>query len=563
MSGTAAKLARAVPLLLVLLVAAAYLSVLQCGFIGFDDNTHVRSNPLVSGGLRWEAMVRAFTESHAALWVPVTWISLMLDVSLFGMNPTAFHAVNVLLHIANTVILFLFLRRMCGQVWPAAIVAAFFGLHPLNVESVAWIAERKNVLCGFFFLLCLYHYQRYVERPGWARLMMSWVAAGLALLAKPMAVTLPFVLLLLDYGPFNRFSSAGWKRVFAEKLPFFALSIGSCVVTFLSAADAANSEFMRGISLGNRIRNGLVSYTDYLTDIFWPSDLAVLYPHPFTVPWTPALASVGILAAITGTAFFLRHRFRYLLCGWLWFLGILVPMIGIVQVGPQARADRFTYLAQIGILIAAVFLASDAAKGGLRRALSFAASVAAAALMLATGNQLSYWTHTAYLFEHAARVTKHNTRALVIAGNARMDLGDFENAAENFKQALELHPELDHLWISLGKAFTKLERNEDAQRSFQRALTLTPDSYEANLLVASSLQESGHEKAAISQLETLAAFHPELSDVHRLLGELLLKTGNDERAQIHLAEARRLGDTRPVASRDKQTRTSPEEVTTF
>jgi tetratricopeptide (TPR) repeat protein len=560
MSETAAKYARAVPLLLVLLTIAAYASALQCGFIGLDDNSHVRLNPLVSGGLRWGAVFQAFSGSHAALWVPLTWISLMLDVSLFGMNATAFHAVNVLLHCASVVVLYLFLRRMRGQVWPAAIVAALFGLHPLNVESVAWVAERKNVLCGFFFLLSLYQYQRFVERPGRARFLASWVAAACALLAKPMAVTLPFVLLLLDYGPFNRLTLPHWKRVIAEKLPFFALSIGSCIVTFLSAANAANSEILREITLESRIRNALISYTEYLADIFWPSKLAVLYPHPFTVPWTSALLSLAIILGITGVGFFLRNRFRYLLWGWLWFLGVLVPMIGIVQVGPQARADRFTYLAQIGILIPVVFFAFDAVKDRFRRWLPIAACVAVATLMAVTGHQLSHWTHTAYLFEHTARVTSNNTRALVIAGEARMELGEFENATINFMEAVKLHPEIDQLWMSLGKAFDKLERNQDAQKCFKRALALTPESYEANLLLAQSLQRTGDEQSAISHLETLAELAP-TPELHRMIGELLLKNGNGQRAQAHLQEAKRLGDLHSAVSSGMQS--SPVDAQTF
>lgn len=456
MSSLSVNHSRAALVMLAIIVIAAYLPVLNCGFVNFDDDSHVRLNPIVAKGLTAEGISKAFTEPHAALWIPLTWLSFMADVSLFGMNPTAFHVVNGLLHLANVVVLFLLLNRMSGKLWASAVVAACFGVHPLNVESVAWIAERKNVLCGLFFLLSLYAYQSYAARPRPSAYICAWLFAAMALMAKPMAVTIPFVLLLLDYWPLDRLRRERWKSLLVEKAPFAALSITICVATLVSARHATSSDVLQRITIGNRIRNALVSYRDYLGDIFWPSDLAVLYPHPFVVPWLPALLSLALVLVITAVVYALRLRFRYLLWGWLWFLGALVPMIGLVQAGPQARADRFTYLAQIGILVAAVFLVSDTTRGKIRRALPVISGGLIVLLLALTGRQVTHWTDTAHLFEHTARVTKNNTRAFILAGKARVELGDYSAAAVNYKAAISLHPNVDYLWIHLGDVLERL-----------------------------------------------------------------------------------------------------------
>ena len=326
-------------------IFAAYGPVLRFGFVNYDDPVYIANNPYVSGGIAWSGIVWAFTHSFAGNWFPLTWISHMLDCQFFGLDATGHHFTNLALHTAVTLLLFAVLRRTTQARWPSAFVAGLFALHPLHVESVAWIAERKDVLSAFFWMLTLWAYARYVARPTRGRYLWTLAIFALGLMAKPMAVTLPLVLILLDYWPFAR----GWKLL--EKLPFLALSAAVCAITYAAHAQAKAIVSFDAIPLAMRIENALVSYAAYIAKMFWPSGLAIFYPYPASSLAGPAVLAAIALAAVTAAAIWAARQRPYLIVGWLWYLVTLVPVIGLIQAGQQVRADRYMYIPMIGLSI--------------------------------------------------------------------------------------------------------------------------------------------------------------------------------------------------------------------
>lgn len=526
-------------LLLVGAVFAAYAHVLHCDFLPFDDDSHVRENPLLKGGLTWSNVAAAFTGFQASLWVPLTWISLMLDVSVFGMNPGAMHAMNALLHAANALLLFALLRRATGRFWQSAAVAALFAVHPLNVESVAWIAERKNVLSTFFGLLCLHAYVRYAQRPAPLSYAMALAFFALGLLAKPMLVTIPILLLLLDLWPLQRFSRSAAVRLVAEKAPFLLLSLGCCLITMRGPqADGMIVPFA-DLPLGARVSNAAVSYVAYLAQMIWPTGLTPLYPHPFqTQPGLAGLA-VALLLAITSCAWRLRKSHPFLLAGWLWYLGALVPVLGLVQVGPQARADRFVYLPQIGVFFAFVWLLSSI-KPLRQRAnlLAGAGVVAMVALLFVTSRQVEFWTNGATLFEHTIAVTRDNARAYQNAGIARARLGDYAMARAHYRAALRLSPLSAETWNNLGSVCTRLGgRETEALDCFRHALALDPSFVEVRYNLGASHERAGSTALAIEHFRAAVRAEPTFVQAHFRLGKLLERQGRHDEAMNHLQRA--------------------------
>ncbi|HEY1263981.1 MAG TPA: hypothetical protein VGF06_10675, partial [Terriglobales bacterium] len=383
-------------LLLAVATLSVYNPVSSHPFVNYDDDRYVTDNPHVRGGLSWDTVRWAFTTSAEANWHPLTWISHALDCQVFRLNPAGPHYVNLLLHALNAVILFLLLSRVTGRAGPSLAVAALFALHPMNVESVAWIAERKNLLSMFFFLLALLAYERYARKPGIGRycLVALWFACGL--MSKPMVITLPFLLLLWDYWPLQRWPAAGaapgveprrFSFLVLEKLPLFAMSAASAFITMSAQSAGGAVRSVAEYSQGIRIENALVAYARYLWLAVWPSRLAPMYPHPGEhIPAWQVAAAIALLLALTTLALAFRNR-RYLLTGWLWFLGALVPMIGLVQVGRQAMADRYAYLPLIGIFLMASW---GAAEWSSRRKLAAAWVALPTALTLATFAALTY-----------------------------------------------------------------------------------------------------------------------------------------------------------------------------
>ena len=535
-------------------VLCAYALVVRCDFIAYDDNSHVYENPLVLRGLSWPGVRDAFTHFHASLWIPLTWISLMADISLFGLNPGAMHAMNLALHLASTLVLFATLRRATGSLWASAFVAALFGLHPINVESVAWIAERKNVLSTFLCLLALHAYVRYAEKPRALFYVAACLCAALSLLAKPMAVTLPFALLLLDHWPLRRWGRVAWTRLIVEKIPFALLAAGACWMAMHAPQERGALVTTETLPLAARVSNALVSYVAYLGTMLWPSGLAVYYPHPIDPQPMLAGAAAVVLLAISALALVWWKKRAYLLAGWCWYLGVLVPVLGLVQVGSQARADRFTYLPQLGIFCAFTWLVKELWPASQRRALAVCASLALAACALLTAQQLTSWMDTVTLFEHAAAVTRNNSCAHTNAGLARARLGDeafrrldhagklreYTAAIAHYQASLRITPDQSAIWNQLGAALTRIGRQTDANEAFRTVLQLDFKDITARYNLATGLAKTGATDDAIAQFEQVIGFMPDFARAHYHLALALQTKGRTADALQHLREAARL-----------------------
>ncbi|MGA2172799.1 MAG: tetratricopeptide repeat protein [Sedimentisphaerales bacterium] len=464
----------------------AFEGVSKNDFVNYDDDLYVTDNVLVRLGLSVESIKWAFTTWHMGNWHPLTWVSHIIDCSIFGLKPAGHHLVSVGFHIANVVLLFLILKKMTRAVWPSAFVAAVFGLHPLAVESVAWVAERKNVLSTFFAFLTIWAYFRYAQKPGLWRYLVVVVLFAAGLLSKPMLVTLPFVLLLLDFWPIGRFNGPGGRRRFwpavAEKLPLLVMSAAICVVTYLAQA---KSKAVMGIvtaPLWLRSDNALLSYVGYIGKIFCPAQMAVMYPLNLKGPalWQVAVCLV-LLLAVTAAVIAQRHRHRFLFTGWFWYLGTLVPVIGLVQVGDQAMADRYMYLPGIGIYIAVAWLAGDAAvRMRLPKVVpAVAAAIVLVVLLLMTRVQVGYWKDGLSLCEHALAITKNN---YIMHNNAGMFLGKagrLDEAIEHFRQALAIRPLYAEAHNNMGLALQEKGLYAEAAAEFEKVLQSKPDNAKA------------------------------------------------------------------------------------
>jgi hypothetical protein len=481
---------------LVVAVVALYVHVFQCDFIDFDDVSHVIDNPCVVTGLTWPSIQWAFSHFVACQWIPLSWISHMADVNLFGMDPGRHHLGNVLIHALNSCLVFAVFRRMTGDLWPSAAVAALFAVHPINVESVAWIAERKNVLSTFFWLLAMGAYARHAEQP---RGRWMWVVAAcmaLGLLAKPMLVTLPCALLLLDIWPLRRVQRTPWLRLVWEKAPLFLLSAASSATT-LAAARHENALMTAGIlPIQVRLENAVLGYAAYLRDLFWPSRLIVLNPLEAKHAMGLVLGASLLLLAITTILILLRKRQPFLLIGWLWFVGILVPVSSIFQVGTQAYANRFTYIPQLGIFWGIVW--------GLRalprpaaRWLPVAASVALAILSLLTVQQVQYWTDTVTLFEYNLRYAPNDGVSHAIAGMGYVRRRDYPSAIAHYREAKRLMPSMGEVRSLLGEALTHTGQKTEALEQLKAAVALNPkDDHARRNLVTLLVNEGRLQEAA-------------------------------------------------------------------
>jgi protein O-mannosyl-transferase len=460
---------------------ALYYPALENGFVNYDDPAYVTSNRQVQQGLTSRSVAWAFTSTAEANWHPLTWLSHMADVSWFELRPAGHHAQSILWHATNVVLLFLLLATATGFVGRSALVAALFAVHPLNVESVAWIAERKTVLCTFFLLLALAAYGWYARSPRLGRYLLAALLFALGLMAKPMVITLPFLLLLLDYWPLQRFPRVRLAKLVVEKVPLLALSGASAAITIYAqrAGGAVGSTAL--LPLAMRVKNAVYSYLIYVEKAFWPSRLAVFYPHPEdSLALWKALAAALVLLAITALGWRLRER-RYLLVGWLWFLGTLAPVIGILQVGRQAWADRYAYIPLWGLFVIVVWVLAEAAT---RFSLSRAARVAiASAVVLGycveTRVQIGYWRNSYTLFAHAVQVTKANPIAEGNLGSALIDMGRPDLAVPHLQRAVELLPTFASAHYNLGTVLQRENELEAARQEYQLALQYGPDEREA------------------------------------------------------------------------------------
>jgi len=496
---------------LALVAVLPYFGVWQFDYVTFDDPRYVYENHDVLAGLTIESVRWAFTTGHASNWHPLTWISHLLDVSWFGANAGPHHAVNVAFHAANTLLLFLFLLRATGHTGRAAWVAALFAAHPLHVESVAWISERKDLLSTFFLFLALNAYRRYVDNPSWHRYLYVAVAMALGLMSKPMLVTLPFLLLLLDIWPLNRlptdpFDPKRAGRLLLEKLPLLALAATSSVITVLVQRAGGAVASLETAPMGLRVANALVSYVEYLYRMLFPANLAVLYPYPNSIAWWQwTLAILLLVAASIATVRLLKSR-PFLAVGWFWYLGMLVPVIGLVQVGTQALADRYTYVPLVGIFIMLSWGGYDL----LGRSRSGALSLRATAVLLvmasmtATAIQSRYWRDGETLWKRALDVTYENYRAESAYGALLSEAGKYPEALQHFQAAIRIEPSFDEAYNRAGQALAEMGKNEQALEHYDRALSIRPDNVEA-------LNNRGNAQAALNRpAEALENYHAAL-----------------------------------------------------
>ncbi len=500
-----------VGLLLCLITLVVYWQVMDHGFITYDDDKYVTKNPYIQKGLTIESITWAFTTMSASNWHPLTWISHMLDYQLFGLNPGWHHLTSLFIHLANTLILFFALKRMTDALWRSAFVAGLFALHPLHVESVAWVAERKDVLSTFFGLLTLWGYARYIERPGAVRYLLPLVFFVLGLMAKPMVVTLPFVLLLLDYWPLKRFQlghSGGW-RLILEKVPFFVFTTVSCIVTYIAQQGGGAVISSDVYPFTVRVANALVSYIGYIGKMIWPSNLALLYPHPQTLPGWQVAGACLLLVCISLLALKNVSRRPYFIVGWLWYLGMLVPVIGLVQVGAQAMADRYTYMPLVGIFIVVGWGASDlVAQWRFKKAgLSISAGTILLALTTVTVSQLGYWKDSITLFERSLNVTKNN---YIMHNNLGVELKNKGRIAE-------------------------------AIHHYEASLSINADGYaDAHNNYANIIAGQGRVAEAIRHYSDALRINPGNADVHNNLGVALFRSGDIEGAMFNFREAIRI-----------------------
>ena len=542
---------------------AVYGQVISHQFINFDDDLYIRDNPMVNGGLTLKGIAWAFTTFHSANWHPLTWLSHMVDSQLFGLNAGGHLFVNVLIHVSNTLLLFVFLKRVTGVRWGSAIVATLFALHPLHVESVAWAAERKDTLSTFFGLLCLLAYARYAEKPSRKKYALVAVWLALGLMAKPMLVSWPFVLLLLDYWPlrrlewrpadsFQRFAKAWWPLI-REKLPLFFLVAPSMVVTYIAQAHEGAVAGLIVAPFSWRLANSLVSYAKYLLLSFWPEGLAIYYPSSYhTAPvwqWTAALILLG---SITAVALRNARERSYLIVGWLWFLGTLVPVIGLVQVGDQAMADRYTYIPSIGLFIALVFGLADLANAWRIGSVSIATASAVTVLLLAslTTLQISRWRDSETLFAYVLSVTSDNRVVQNNLGTALGQQGRHAEAVPHFAEALRINPDYLDAIENMGVALWKQGKATEAIGFYQRALKVKPDSAKAHWELGQVLADQGKNDDAQQELLKAIQLAPNDSDIRRDLGRMLTRQGKFAEAIAQLNEVLRLNPDSAEAHND-------------
>ncbi|MGA3285233.1 MAG: tetratricopeptide repeat protein [Verrucomicrobiota bacterium] len=547
-----------------------YWPIRQDGFTNFDDDFYITENPHVNAGLTWAGLIWAFKTNLGALWFPLTWISHMVDCQLYGLNPSGHHLTNVLFHVANTLLLFLLLNNLTGALWRSAFVAALFAWHPLHVESVAWAAERKDVLSAFFWMLTLLAYTRYAQRRSSALdarrstldyfLALFFFAGGL--MSKPMVVTLPFVLLLIDFWPLNRFrwtnslaekfpsiselavSVKSIAGLILEKLPFFALAAAGSVVTYLAQERGGA---MAGDSLSFRLANALWAYVRYVSKTFWPVDLAVIYPFQ-----ERGLAGLAIVAALlltvwSGLFVLLARRRPWLFLGWFWFLGTLVPVIGLVQVGAQSMADRFSYLPSIGLFILVVWGLSDffGAPPRRQKTLALAGIAALAGCLAVTSLQLKYWRNSLTLFRHAIEVTTDNHVACACLGQALDAIGLEDQALKFCRESVRIEPNYPLGQFFLGMVLWKKGEPTEAIGHLNAAAQSMPRNPVIQYNLGKFLLEHGQPDKAVAYFAAALNDNPDFSEAHNALGKTFLAQGKLQPAAGQLSQAATLDPGNP------------------
>jgi Flp pilus assembly protein TadD len=550
-------------LCLIVAILAVFWPVKNYEFIDFDDDVYVTENPYVKAGLTLKSVIWAFTTMHASNWHPLTWLSHMLDSELYGLNPGGHHLTSLLFHIVNTLLLFLVLKRMTGALWRSGFVAALFALHPLHVESVAWVAERKDVLSTLFWILTTWAYFWYTGQPRLGRYLLVLLLFALGLLSKPMLVTLPFTLLLLDYWPLGRFqfgqltghhnpnssesiSPSNQRsltfRLVLEKVPLFALSAVSSLLTFIAQQQGGAVKSLELFSFGNRIGNAVVSYVSYIGKMIWPQHLALLYPHPGTFSiWQVTGASL-LLVCVSIGAIRSAHRHPYLMTGWLWYLGTLVPVIGLVQIGMQAMADRYTYVPLIGLFIMIAWGVPNILVRLRYRRIVFAilAGLLLLTLVAITMLQIRHWHSSVTLFRHSLRVTVDNYIIHHNLGNALAVQGKNEDAIAQYVEALRIKPYFVEAHNDLGNALVRQGKYQEAIDHYTVCLKIMPDLAKVHSNLGVALARQGRYQEAIAHYEEALRIKPDYADAHYNFGNALVLQGRYQEAVARFAEALRI-----------------------
>jgi hypothetical protein len=539
-------------LCLAALTIAAYWQVGECEFVGYDDPSYVQLNAMVNQGLRSASILWALSATHGANWHPLTSYSHMLDCSLFDLNPGPPHWENLLLHVLNTGLVFLVWRRMAAAgnregnvdpMWPSALVAALFALHPLHVESVAWISERKDVLSTAFWLLTLLAYARWVERPSRGRYALVALGTALALMSKPMAATLPCTLLLLDFWPLRRWPDRSWSALLREKIPLFGLTFALCVATVIVQRSVGATDYGENFTFWHRMANGFVSYARYLGKTFWPETLSPFYPHPGIWPWSAVLSAVAIFVAVSWLAWRERERRPWLAFGWCWYLGTLVPVLGVVmQVGAQSMADRYTYVPLLGIFTIVAWAGAElaASRPQWRIPVSIAAALAVAACFARTVVQVPVWKTGLGLIEHMRRsigeheiVYREMGMALILARRPE------EDVVKAYQRGLEVAPKYAYFMNELGTRAAQMKRFDEAKVLLSRVVELLPHDPAAFANYGNFLTAQGKLDEAEAEFRRSLAMRPDLGGVYRLLAEVKTRKGQKEEARDAMLAATR------------------------
>ncbi len=547
---------------LIIAVISVYGQVRNYSFVNLDDPEYVKDNPHVRAGLTAENVRWALTADRDGNWFPLTWFSHMLDCQIYGLRSGGHHVTNVVIHLLTTLLLFAVLKRMTGARWCSAAVAFLFALHPIHVESVAWVAERKDVLSGLFWVLTFWGYLGYVARPGWSRYLLVVAPFCLGLMSKPMIVTLPFVLLLLDVWPLRRIETgptdrtprpkqkarAGadtkerLMRLIREKVPLIALSAVSSIVTYTVQQRGGAVMSLQGIPLASRVANAVVAYVAYLVQLFWPARLAVFYPHPIDIPAEQVVGAGLILLVVSALILRSARRVPYLAVGWAWYLGTLVPVIGLVQVGMQSRADRYTYIPAIGIFIMIAWGTAELFNRGIltRPVVVGLASIAISACIVLTWFQAGIWRDSESLFRHAIKVNRNNYMGYFGMGGVYRDANRLEESAAAYSEAIRLAPMHAPAHGGLGAVFLKQGKPDEAAAELAEAVRLSPDTVEDRITLGIAYKQLGKVEDAIAQLSEAIRLEPDSVDAHYNLGTVYASAGQVNQARHQLEEALRI-----------------------
>lgn len=487
---------------LALIVIVPFYQTSQFEFINYDDHRFILGNKNIQAGFDRSSVSWAFTTLLSSNWQPLTWLSLMLDYKMYGTDAGGYHVTNVLIHLVNALLLFLIFGKMTGGLWKGGFVAALFAVHPLHVESVAWVMERKDVLSTMFWLLTMGAYAYYVDNPSRRRYLWVFIAFGLGLMSKPMIVTLPLVLLLLDYWPLRRFQGAAFiasRHLILEKIPLIALSAIVSAITIYAQGSTGALKSLGDIGLSDRMVNAVVSYGGYVAKMFWPVNLAIFYPYPTFFPISVVLLSVTFLGAVSFLSFRYIRTAPYLAMGWLWYLITLLPVIGLIQVGEQAMADRYTYIPLIGLFIVIAWGVPDLLKENpfYRYFIPVAAGTALLFFVILTFQQTGVWKNSAVLFEHAIAVTEGNYVAHNNLGSYLMSHKRFGEAASHFEKVVQIKPDDEKFLNNLGLALFRQNRYDEAMTYYLRAIAINPRFADSYYNAADVCLFSGRENKAL------------------------------------------------------------------